>query len=101
MNKGSMVEEFNIDAELQSIADKLTEDGLNYGGSLFERDSSGEEFVVTVTKSNFMHELKDTNQKLFGILKAVVDDIDCYGEMLPNRLQIIKQIISEERDHDY
>lgn len=58
------IDDFDIDVELQSIADKITEHKLNFGGALFEKEGTKEEFVVTVTKANFMHDLRDDNDRL-------------------------------------
>lgn len=59
-----MIDEFDIDNELQLIAEKITENELNYGGALFEYNSTNEEFVIIVSKMNFMHDLKEENQQL-------------------------------------
>lgn len=64
MNEGKMIDEFDIDKELQSIADKITEYGLNYGGALFEHNETGEEFVITVTKANHMHDKAERVEEL-------------------------------------
>ena len=66
------IKEFDIDAELQTIAGKLVEGGFNYGGALFENDK-GVEYVITVTDANYMHGLKERVAKLEKALQSSFD----------------------------
>lgn len=70
----------NVDAQLQEIAEYITESGLSFSGAEFEHMPTGEDFVVTVSRKNFA----TNHDKLVVLLSKLIEPAGMYSQMLRN-----------------
>ena len=69
----SELEKFNVDSDLQSIADAMTIAGLNFCGGVFDHLETGEEFELTIAKRSGVRSMTDEIAELREALQAMVD----------------------------
>lgn len=61
-------EKFNVDSDLQSIADAMNFSGLNFCGGVFDHLETGEEFELTIAKKSSVRSIAKDIEELKGKL---------------------------------
>lgn len=93
----SDLEKFNVDSDLQSIADAMTVAGLNFCGGVFDHLETGEEFELTIAKKSGVRSMAGEIAELRSMLKVVVDDVDCYGELTVYNFKKAKDMLAKHK----
>ena len=55
---------FDVDKELQSIAESISKDGIQFCGGVFECIETGEEFTLTIARGSALKRLSEHNERL-------------------------------------
>lgn len=71
----SELERFNVDSDLQSIADAMTIGGLNFCGGVFDHLETGEEFELTISKRSRVRGMADEIAELREMLQKTATAI--------------------------
>lgn len=70
--KMSDIEKFNVDSDLQSIADAMTISGLNFCGGVFDHLETGEEFELTIAKKSSVRSMAEEIAELQAALELMI-----------------------------
>lgn len=65
--------DIKINDSLSSLAEVITENGLNFCGATFENIDSGTEFTILVSKTNYIEQLKADKAGLLKALNGVMN----------------------------
>lgn len=74
--KMSDAEKFNVDSDLQSIADAMTVSGINFCGGVFDHLETGEEFELTIAKKSSVRSMVEEIAELRKSLSAMTGFVE-------------------------
>lgn len=74
--------DFDVDKQLQEIAEEVTQYGLNFCGGTFVHGSTGEEFTITIAKNSSVKAMKEDAEQLNQELGKVRSYADKFEQAL-------------------
>lgn len=76
------VSAFNVDKELQVIAESISRNGIQFCGGVFDLLGTGEEFVLTISKGSALKRISEHNERL----KERVIELESENKKLTSQL---------------
>ena len=72
--------EFDVDKQLQEIAEEVTKHGLNFCGAEFDHLETGETFTITVSRNSSVREMQSEVFVLRAQLKEAQETLERLNE---------------------